>query len=101
VSTIISKPINLIIANTMHAAVASIQDAQHTRDAMTSMCNIPSKPVDLTGVNELVARRLLCDIAHQASVKDILTCLGACNAPNTLDLIGEGMQAVKDEQGIR
>ncbi len=96
---IVIKPIDLIVANCMHSAVSTIDKAKQHAESIAKVTGGTCNPgVDLTNVNECVARHLLCTIAHEASLAFVFEALKACKAPDNLDLIGEGMQAVRDMQ---
>lgn len=44
----------------------------------------------------MIARKLLCEISHNCSVKTVMVALKAVKAPCSVDDILEGLQAVED-----
>jgi hypothetical protein len=101
------KPIDLIIANVMHecagqqtavdaiieAALAVNQNVAH-RDNGAAVTESSMRRSWL----EECARKLLCTIAHDGKIGDVFKALATLNAPSTPEMIGEGLQAVKDRQ---
>lgn len=86
-----SKPIDLIVANTMHDTMRKVTDAH------TVMCAATGKDrsieVDRIG-REAIARHLLCQIAHDASMSNVFAALKAIGAPHSDDDISESVKAV-------
>lgn len=85
-----SKPIDLIVANVMH-------DVCEKANFIEALVGAKQK-IKAPDVTEATARRLLCQIAHDGHLSVVLEALKSCKAPATLDMIGEGIQAVKDQQ---
>ena len=101
-SKTISKPIDLIVANAMHDAVASLHAADPLIEALMAEAkrrNIELPPAPKPSLNaDNMARDLLCKIAHDADISKVFAALKAVGAPDTADMIREGVQAVKDRQ---
>lgn len=98
-----SKPIDLIVANIMHDAFDLIQAAMAARDQALDLVKKhgldPAQfKLDMPNTAEQIARKLLCEIAHEAPVSDVYTALASVKAPSSADLISEGLQAIKDRQ---
>lgn len=102
----ITKPIDLIVADTMHdyarrmqnarAILSAMQEASHGRSGGGSVAS-EAKRIGID-VNVEIARTLLCQISHNAKIADVLKALSACGAPATLELLGEGLKAVEEAQ---
>ncbi|MCB0066585.1 MAG: hypothetical protein KDD77_05515 [Caldilineaceae bacterium] len=92
-----NKPIDLIVATVMHEAVESIDMAKTIYDSIMQQA-ADHRPMPMAEIHGNIARRLLCQVAHDASMKHVLAALAAVKAPATIELIGEGIQAVKDSQ---
>lgn len=91
-----TKPVDLIVANTMYEAVDQIAIVERLQTAAKKA------KVDLSFFgpmcDEVIARRLLSEIANQASLKTVFLALSAVNAPSSVELIKEGLQAVMDRR---
>jgi hypothetical protein len=59
---------------------------------------LPTRKQLKSDIENKTAREILCAIAHNADMKTVLAALAAVKAPGTLDLIAEGIQAVRDRQ---
>lgn len=85
------KPIDLIVANTMHHCM-SRWDAlgEFIRSLGFSSGEIDQQ------MHKEIARKLLMDIATNASITKVYAALKAVGAPCSSDDIKEGLQAVKE-----
>jgi hypothetical protein len=99
------KPIDLIVANIMHESHAVVSDFHARVDHLRRVAKLAGYDAD---INELgfhggtiadeIARKLLCQIAHDARIADIYVALASVKAPASAEMIKEGLQAVKDRQ---
>ena len=87
----IDKPLDLIVANTMHRCV---NDLVTMAPALERLEKAGAK-VDIP---QSVARLLLREISQEASLELVMACLKMAGAPCSLEDISEGLQAVKDRQ---
>lgn len=100
----ITKPINLIVANKMHEVVEQIAVVDRAMQSMKSLANkagIQSPPVSAVSAEDHasdIARSLLCAIAHSADMAKVYSALAAVGAPKTEADIKDGLQAVRDGQ---
>lgn len=106
----ITKPIDLIVAEAMHDYARRMQNARAILSAMqdasalrigghkgTGSVASEAKRIGID-LNVELARTLLCQISHNAKIADVLKALAACGAPDTLELLGEGLKAVEEAQ---
>lgn len=92
-----TKPIDLIVANVMHDAT----DALKKFDILLKAAErVGGRLMDGTDLNVEVARKLLCEIAHEASSTDVFRALAAVGAPSSIGDIKDGLQAVRDRQVV-
>lgn len=102
----ITKPIDLIVAETMHRYASNMQTARmflkEMREAKPDLHQGRTfdEAVRHIGIDvrEELARTLLCKIAHDARVGDVLKALQSVGAPATLDFIADGLKAVEESQ---
>jgi len=89
-----AKPVDLIVASTMQSFVRHLHIASHVlgRKKAPLIATVPTYAV------EQVARQLLIEIAHEADIDIVYAALAACKAPDSPDMIKEGLQAVRDRQ---
>lgn len=102
-----SKPIDLIVANVMHDAqeadakifdlaeeiLSKVRKGHPLHDLM-----VQERKSARTDHLKITARAILCQIAHDAEMDDVLASLAAVGAPATLDMIKEGLTAVADRK---
>lgn len=91
-----ARPIDLIVANVMHGAVEAAGSADYMVELLTKAGLPAQKHPD---IHAEVARKLLCEIAHDASIGKIYAALKAVGAPCSADDIKEGMRAVEERAG--
>lgn len=84
----VAMPVDLIVANTMHRVWLEMERARRRGDS-------GSPPAE---IQAMTARLLLQSIAVNGDIATVLYCLGEAGAPGSLDMIGEGLQAVADRQ---
>lgn len=89
----ITKPIDLIVANTMHESVSAVAQLR-TIEGLIS--RLGGKTVDDFNVHNEIARKLLCSISHEADMAKVFVALLAVGAPCTAEDIAEGLRAVKE-----
>jgi hypothetical protein len=87
-----NRPVELIITERMHNAAQRVeqaagQDAAGTADAI-------AKPT----FAEALARQLLCDVAHKASVPRVLEALAAIGGPSTPAEVMARLDAAREAQ---
>lgn len=89
-----SKPVDLIVANTMHELMDLVRTEEIIwgQKSVKSMASLPSSAV------ELCARHLMIKIVRDADIEQVYRALAACLAPSSPDMIKEGLQAVRDRQ---
>lgn len=92
----ISKPVDLIVSNVMHNAADGVKKLEALVKAMGRL--LPEARAEIPDVPTEVARKLLCEIAHEASPALVFKSLEAVGAPASKQMISEGLQAVKDMQ---
>lgn len=86
----IGKPIDLIVANSMH-------DIANATEMLTKVLGQVSGPFNFEQeINETIARRLLCDIAHNANMRHVFDALKSVGAPCSHDDIAEGRRAIRE-----
>lgn len=93
-----SKPVDLIIANSIHDALARLVEAQTQLaasidslgksglippDQMPTMRNL----FDVPELPEEIARTLLCRIAHEAHLALVLKALGSVGGPSGIEQV--------------
>ena len=97
-----NRPIDLIVANVMHDAAGFdplIDKILHVAEQFRpDLKKSLKKDLDASFYDD-VARRLLCMIANEAKIADVHKALAAVGAPASAEMIGEGVQAVRDRQG--
>lgn len=93
----VSKPIDLIVANTMHDVLAKSKMVEDLTSALTG--KVIAVAMENEQRREIVARHLLCQIAHGASIKNVFAALKAVNAPCSHDDITESWTAVTEASG--
>ena len=92
-----TKPVDLIVANVMHEAVDQMAIIDRVTDAARKA--FPDAALQFDGnAHEIIARMLLRRIADDAPMASIYASLSASGAPGSLDLVKEGLQAVKDRR---
>lgn len=84
-----SKPVELIIANTVHDAAEQMARNKLLFDTVQA---------DPGAVHEAIARKLLCSLSHDAALSMVLRALGAVGGPATLSDIGARLVAARDAQ---
>ena len=84
----ISKPIDLIVANAMHDNASKLALARTLCKSLNA-----KMPGDL---HETLARNLLCSISHEAHIGKIYDALKLLGAPCSADDIMEGLRAIED-----
>lgn len=102
----ITKPIDLIVAEAMHAyaertatARQILQEMRKSKPSYHSGKSLSEAAADVgIDIREELARGLLCSISHNAKIADVLKALAAVGAPSTLDFIADGLKAVEDAQ---
>ncbi|MFN3625830.1 MAG: hypothetical protein ACK4TP_17440 [Hyphomicrobium sp.] len=77
------KPIDLIVANIAHSGGLLLQGAARLG-------------IDADGLAEAIARKILCEIAHDASPTKVLFALGAIGGPASLEDVAQRLQAARD-----
>lgn len=83
-----TKPVDLIVANDLHDLAANIERLpKDGRDA-----------VNMTSLSTEVARKLLCIIAHQASLPAVIKALEAVGVCGGVDAIGQQLAAVIEKR---
>jgi len=82
-ATRFNKPIDLIVAEIAHAGGALLFAAERAGR-------------DDNGLPEAIARRMLCDIAHDASIAKVLRALATMGGPSSLDEVTQRLQAARD-----
>ena len=99
-----TKPVDLVVANIMHEAV----DLDIDRLARSLIENITGRDQakkHQTAIDEavlqLIARKLLYEVAHDCPIADVLAALKAVKAPHTLSDLSDGLQAVRDRMGSK
>ena len=92
-----SKPVSLIVSNVMHDAADAIRKMEILAKAAQKLLPEGVR-LDLPDIPTDIARKLLCEIAHEAPAGIVFKALEAVGAPASTDLISEGLQAVKDMQ---
>lgn len=105
-------PIDIIVATVMHRALDLIRGKQQEQDALGSLKSeiekmlggngkvISEPPNVVEPAYDEVARKLLCLIAHNASMANVFKALAAVGAPSSIELIKEGVQAVADKEPL-
>jgi len=91
----VSKPIDLIVANTMHEVVGQIASANKILELLSPPGKARALEIDAQG-REAIARKMLCNIAHDASLSNVLKALKLLGAPHSHDDISEGVNAVME-----
>ncbi len=86
--TKLHKPIDLIVANTAHTAGIAMQ-------SFARLTGTPAAECDETFATE-IARKMLCEIAHDASPTKVLFALGAIGGPDSLADVAQRLQAARD-----
>lgn len=102
-----SKPVDLIIANSIHEALARLIEAQEQvaasleslgksglipESSMPTMKNI----FDVPELPEEIARALLCRISHEAHLSLVLKALGSVGGPSGLEQVKDRLQSARD-----
>lgn len=95
-NNVITKPVDLIVANTMHDIVGLLPMLKTLDDVLKQCGAKTGTPVDI--IHTAAARRLLTEIAKQADISKVYAALKAVGAPDTAEMIGEGIKAVQDRQ---
>ena len=87
-----SIPIDLIVTNCLHDVAEKIEAAPPSLKALLK------RKLDEGGVpmSETLARKLLCDIAHDAALAHVLKALAVVKAPNDLDELLQRLTSVRD-----
>lgn len=88
------KPVDLIVANTMHEAAERIESLSDFIRAL----GFKKSEIDAQ-MNKEIARNLLMDIATQGNIKVVYAALKAIGAPSSADDIAVGLQAVRETTG--
>ena len=89
-----TKPIDLIVANVMHECAEYRRLSLHIAGQQSKK----DQKILEKAMQEQTARKLLCSISHDADLQFVMAALDVCKAPHTLELVGEGLQAIKDLQ---
>lgn len=82
------KPVDLILANVAHNAGVAMQSFARLTGTSAAEC-------DESFALE-VARRMLCEIAHEASPRMVLFALGSVAGPASLEEVAQRLQAARD-----
>ena len=88
-----TKPIDLIVANAMHEFVGKIALARKLVKAI-GLKNVTAE-IDAEACEQM-ARQLLCDIAHEASISKVHEALKIVGAPHSADDMMEGVRAAAE-----
>lgn len=100
-------PIDLIVATLMHAGLDKLKQVEAMQDAIKSITQriekdigpvISETPDLMSQFYPEMARALLCEVANKASLVEVFRALAAVGAPTSIDMLREGIQAVKDRQ---
>ena len=94
-----TKPIDLIVANVMHEAAPLAAQLDRLIGILRQRMPQGATLLGDADPRDDVARKLLCVIAHDASMSVVYAALKVCDAPCSAELIGEGLQAVRDRAG--
>lgn len=100
-----NKPVNLIVANTMHEAFALVHDMntkakELARVARKYKADFDMQPLPENFIADQIARKLLCEISHEAKISEVYKALAAISAPSSAADIQEGLQAIEDKQPV-
>lgn len=87
-----SIPIDLIVTNCLHEVAEKIEVAPPALKAMLKR-KLDEAAVPMA---ETVARKLLCDISHDATLPNVLKALAVVKAPFDLNEIMQRLTAVRD-----
>ena len=79
----ITKPVDLIVATTMHEALRAVKEFEMVKGLFSKIGKIDTET--LPDVNAEIARKLLCAIAHDAHISKVYEALKAVGAPATGD----------------
>lgn len=102
-------PIDLIVAMGMHEGLDKLKELQARDDAIKSLKRdleaqigpvVSEPPSAAASFYPELARALLCAISHRANLVEVFRALAAVGAPSSIDMLKEGIQAVKDKQPI-
>jgi hypothetical protein len=89
-----NKPIDLVVANLMHEISREIVIAMaFVKDVTKRELQIDTMDKQLANQ---IARKLLCEISHEANISHVYAALKAVGAPHSVADIKEGLQAVKE-----
>lgn len=91
-----TKPISLIVANVMHNVSDEIGKLDDMINGVRKIIPGSAKFERPKSLNVDIARSLLCRIAHEARDDLVFKALEAVGAPASVEMIEEGLQAVKD-----
>lgn len=83
-----SKPVDLIIANETHEAIAKIERVSELtgRSQLLDSADLPPE----------LARAFLCAIAHGAQISVVFRALASVGAPADLDAVKARLQSARD-----
>lgn len=95
-----NKPIDLVIANTMHEAAKSLDVIDELAKELLNTNNSPDHhkliAAGRSAFREQIARKLLCSISHDCTLDVVFSALAHLGAPSSSDMIQDGLQAVQD-----
>lgn len=82
-AAVFNKPVDLIVADIAHAGGALLFASERAGR-------------DDSGLPGAIARRMLCEIAHDASITKVLFALGAIGGPASIGEVTQRLQAARD-----
>lgn len=92
----ITKPIDLIIANAFHGALGAVREFEMIKSLISKVGKMDEASVPK--IHDAIARKLLCEISHEAHISKVFEALKAVGAPSSTEDIAEGLRAVKERQ---
>ena len=95
-----SKPVDLVVANIMHEGAAFNALRPDVLRQAIELAGQKATTENITKVKdtlaEMIARKLLCEISYQCSLKIVMSALKSVKAPCSIADILDGLQAVED-----
>lgn len=97
-----NKPVDLVVANTMHEAVQAINAASSHVGTLQKMLEKLGATVTsaMPDASDAVARKMLCNISHEVPIAVVMKALASVTSFKTLGDINDGLQAVRDRQTV-
>lgn len=91
------KPIDLIVANFMHEA-ATTHDAIIEKGRRAGIPEDKLRDIVGDGASEAMARAILCEISHNASLGQVMRALSALGVAATIDDLVQRFRATQDQR---